>query len=134
MNALRPRNFPYILCSTVFKKSLSLEIEVSPSPFQFILILFYLGSSESKSSSSWRTNFWSMTFFPIDGWKSGDSRNLRKNSYTSWKITRYIINSLRFLLYTVKWGQEASKVGSSSSGSKSGLSLGGNVRNRLQAI
>ena len=35
---------------------------------------------------------------------------------------------------TVKWGQEASKVGSSSSGSKSGLSLGGKVRNKLQAI
>ena len=35
---------------------------------------------------------------------------------------------------TVRWGQEASRVGSSSSGSKSGLSLGGSVRNRLHAI
>ena len=35
---------------------------------------------------------------------------------------------------TVKCGQEASSVGSSSSGSKSGLSLGGKVRNKLQAI
>ncbi len=35
---------------------------------------------------------------------------------------------------TCKCGQEASNVGSSSSGSKSGLSLGGNVRNILQAI
>ena len=43
-------------------------------------IFVYLGSSESKSSKSWRTNFWSMTFFPIEGWKSGDSKNLRKNS------------------------------------------------------
>jgi len=38
------------------------------------------------------------------------------------------------MLLTVKCGQEASSVGSSSSGSKSGLSLGGSVRNKLQAI
>lgn len=35
---------------------------------------------------------------------------------------------------TCKWGQEASNVGSSSSGSKSGFSLGGSVRNRLDDI
>ena len=35
---------------------------------------------------------------------------------------------------TVKCGQEASRVGSSSSGSKSGLSLGGSVLKRLHAI
>ena len=35
---------------------------------------------------------------------------------------------------TVKCGQDASSVGSSSSGSKSGLSLGGSVLNRLHAI
>ena len=62
IKALRPRNFPYIRCRTVLRKSLS------------------LGSSESKSSKSWRTNFWSMTFFPMLGWKSGDSRNRKKNS------------------------------------------------------
>ena len=38
------------------------------------------------------------------------------------------------MVLTVKCGQEASRVGSSSSGSKSGLSLGGKVRNKLQAI
>ena len=124
----------------------------------------YLGSSESKSSSSWRTNFWSITFFPakelgwapatqrfifkpIEGWKSGDSRNRRKNSYTScedysnnsegpqklWLVTQAVLQWTHMIL-TVRWGQEASRVGSSSSGSKSGLSLGGNVRNRLHAI
>ena len=66
MNALRPRNFPYILCRTVLRKSRS------------------RGSSLSKSSRSWRTNFWSITFLPILGWKSGDSRKRKKNSYTSW--------------------------------------------------
>jgi hypothetical protein len=35
---------------------------------------------------------------------------------------------------TVKCGHDASSVGSSSSGSKSGLSLGGKVRNKLHAI
>ena len=35
---------------------------------------------------------------------------------------------------TVRWGHDASRVGSSSSGSKSGLSLGGRVRKRLHAI
>jgi len=35
---------------------------------------------------------------------------------------------------TCKCGQLASNVGSSSSGSKSGLSLGGNARNKLRAI
>ena len=128
------------------------------------LIMAYLGSSESKSSSSWRTNFWSITFFPakelgwapatqrfifkpIEGWKSGDSRNRRKNSYTScedysnnsegpqklWLVTQAVLQWTHMIL-TVRWGQEASRVGSSSSGSKSGLSLGGNVRNRLHAI
>ena len=29
MNALSPRNLPYILCKTVFKKSLSLKIVVN---------------------------------------------------------------------------------------------------------
>lgn len=37
-------------------------------------------------------------------------------------------------MVTCKWGHDASSVGSSSSGSKSGLSLGGSVRNILQAI
>lgn len=35
---------------------------------------------------------------------------------------------------TCKWGHEASSVGSSSSGSKSGFSLGGRVRNRFAEI
>ena len=66
---------------------------------------------------TWRTNFWSITFLPIVGWKSGDSRKRSTNSYTN-----------------CKWGHDASRVGSSSSGSKSGFSLGGNVRNKLQDI
>lgn len=48
------------------------------------------------------TNFWSMNRLATDGWKSGLSRKRRKNSYTSWR-----------------WGQAASRVGSSSSGSNS---------------
>ena len=43
----------------------------------------------------------------------------------NWRVARSV---------TVKCGQDASSVGSSSSGSKSGLSLGGSVRNRLLAI
>ena len=74
MNARSPRNFPYILWRTVFRKSRS------------------LGSSLSKSSKSWRTNFWSMTFLPMLGWKSGDSRKRKKNSYTSWKIKAKFIH------------------------------------------
>ena len=70
MNARSPRNFPYILWRTVFRKSRS------------------RGSSLSKSSKSWSTNFWSMTFFPMLGWKSGDSRKRKKNSYTSWKLRK----------------------------------------------
>lgn len=31
------------------------------------------------------TNFWSIYFLPMLGWKSGDSRNLKKNSYTIYK-------------------------------------------------
>ena len=44
------------------------------------------------------------------------------------------LNVIRTPNITVKCGQDASRVGSSSSGSKSGLSLGGRVRNRLLAI
>jgi hypothetical protein len=29
---------------------------------------------------TWRTNFWSITFLPMPGWKSGDSRKRKKNS------------------------------------------------------
>lgn len=29
------------------------------------------------------TNFWSMYFLAMFGWKSGDSKNRKKNSYTS---------------------------------------------------
>lgn len=58
-----------------------------------------------------------MTFFPIVAWKSDDSRKRKNTSYTNCKC-----------------GHEASNVGSSSSGSKSGFSLGGNVRNRLTEI
>ena len=65
MNARRPRNLPYILCNTVLRKSRS------------------RGSSLSNSSRSCSTNFWSITFLPILGWKSGDSRKRKKNSYTS---------------------------------------------------
>jgi len=64
-----------------------------------------------------KTNFWSITRLPMVAWKSWDSRNRKNTSYTSCRC-----------------GQEASRVGSSSSGSKSGFSLGGNVRNRLQEI
>lgn len=64
-----------------------------------------------------RTNFWSITFLPNVAWKSADSRKRRNTSYTS-----------------CRWGQDASSVGSSSSGSKSGFSLGGSVRNRFTDI
>ena len=76
-----------------------------------------LGSSLLNNSSNCNTNCWSIYFFAKLGWKSGDSSTRRKNSCT-----------------ICKCGHEASSVGSSSSGSKSGLSLGGNVRNMLQAI
>lgn len=99
MKALSPRNFPYMRWRTVLRKSLS------------------RGSSESNNSNNCRTNFWSITRFPMAGWKSELSKNLRKNSYTSWRC-----------------GQLASSVGSSSSGSKSGFSLGGSVRKRLAEI
>ena len=60
-----------------------------------------------------------MNRLAVLGWKSGDSRNRRKNSYTSCRC-----------------GQAASNVGSSSSGSNSapvGLVDGGNVRKRFTA-
>ena len=53
----------------------------------------------------------------------------------------YILKPYTFIIahagiktLTVKCGQDASSVGSSSSGSKSGLSLGGSVLKRLHAI
>lgn len=66
-----------------------------------------------------RTNFWSIYFLAMFGWKSGDSRSRRNSSYTSWRC-----------------GQAASNVGSSSSGSNSapfGFDDGGNVRNKFIA-
>lgn len=65
------------------------------------------------------TNFWSMCLFAIVGWKSGDSRKRRKNSYT-----------------ICKWGHELSKFGSSSSGSYSapeGFVEGGSDRKAFWA-
>lgn len=49
--------------------------------------------------------------------------------YHKGKNFQYIIK-----FHTCMWGQEASSVGSSSSGSKSGLSLGGRVRKMLALI
>ena len=48
--------------------------------------------------------------------------------------TETLLKDTRLSPLTVRCGQEASRVGSSSSGSKSGFSLGGKVRNKLQAI
>lgn len=33
---------------------------------------------------TFRTNFWSIYRFAVFGWKSGDSKNRKKNSYTNW--------------------------------------------------
>ena len=60
-------------------------------------------------------------------YKSIDIHNISK-SYT------FIIVHAGIKTLTVKCGQDASSVGSSSSGSKSGLSLGGSVLKRLHAI
>ena len=38
---------------------------------------------------TFNTNFWSIYRFATFGWKSGDSKNRRKNSYTSWKISQH---------------------------------------------
>ena len=50
----------------------------------------HLGSSESKSSSNWRTNFWSITFFPakrtfLKSWfdRSGDNIKIGPKSRQS---------------------------------------------------
>lgn len=89
-----------------------------------------------------------MYFLAIFGWKSGDSRKRKKNSYTSWKgregslylrgvlhsCTPYCSSQHAQTLVTWRWGQAASSVGSSSSGSNSapvGLEEGGSVRKRL---
>ena len=62
--------------------------------------------------------------------KSIDIHNISQTlkSYT------FIIAHAGIKTLTVKCGQDASSVGSSSSGSKSGLSLGGSVLKRLHAI
>lgn len=68
---------------------------------------------------TWTTNFWSINFFAVFGWKSWASRKWRKNSYT-----------------ICKCGQDVSRVGSSSSGSNSapdGLLFGGRVLNAFTA-
>ena len=65
------------------------------------------------------TNRWSMCFLAVDGWKSGDSKKRRKNSYT-----------------ICKCGQLGSRVGSSSSGSNCsplGFVEGGRARKALMA-
>ena len=50
------------------------------------------GQSKNQTVLTCKTNFWSITFFPMFGWKSGDSRNRKKNSYTSWNRDRYHVN------------------------------------------
>lgn len=102
------------------------------------------------------TNFWSMYFLAIFGWKSGDSRKRKKNSYTSCggkeaSLTQGLesapCNSTGLSdpvsycqtpsvpsPHTWRCGQAASKVGSSSSGSNSapvGFDEGGSVRKRF---
>jgi hypothetical protein len=120
-----------------------------------------------RDNSSWKdrnlkltasTNFWSMYFLAIFGWKSGDSKKRKKNSYTSCGGKEASVRrgpgtgreappaaglrDPRLLLPdpshpfpgTWRCGQAASKVGSSSSGSNSapvGFDEGGSVRKRF---
>lgn len=41
------------------------------------------GEGQKLQALTARTNFWSMYFLAMFGWKSGDSRKRKKNSYTS---------------------------------------------------
>jgi hypothetical protein len=42
------------------------------------------GEGQEPQRLTARTNFWSMYFLAMFGWKSGDSRKRKKNSYTSY--------------------------------------------------
>lgn len=124
IKARNPKNLPYIRCNTVFKKSRSLGSSESNSSSNYDenkpkrrMILQQMKDYLNSKILTWSTNFWSITFLPKVAWKSADSRKRRNTSYTS-----------------CRWGQDASSVGSSSSGSKSGFSLGGSVRNRFTDI
>ena len=80
---------------------------------------FYLQWFGGWKGLTCETNLWSMYFLAMLAEKSADSMKRRKNSYT-----------------ICRWGQAASRLGSSSSGSNSaplGLLGGGRVLKRLEA-
>lgn len=85
-------------------------------------VIFFFYKRGQRHNILMNKTFNKKFFFLCSAW---NYKNEKKNEYDNNLTTKYIFSTY---FCTWRWGQEASRVGSSSSGSNSGFSLGGRVR------